>query len=80
MVEITNIVINGNTISCNYDPEKSGKLGIISVDIETEEIIAINYSDYEYGKKMYAAHVRSKLIEALKSKKEIPSVLKAVWY
>lgn len=79
MVRIFNIVQNDDKISCNYEPEKSGKYGYIEIDTKSMEINKITYSEYEYGKKMYVAQVRNKLNEALQ-KNELSSELYAVWF
>ncbi|MCD8026033.1 MAG: hypothetical protein LUF33_03650 [Clostridiales bacterium] len=80
MVKMFNIKKKNNTISCNYTPETSNEQGYIEVDVATHEIKKIDYSAYEYGKKMYVAHVRSKLSELLNSKGDIPKEALVVWY
>ena len=80
MVDLFNITLDGNIIECDYIPEKSGKTGHVSVDVNSEEIKEVSYSDYEYGKKMYTAHVRSKLMQLWHSNEPIPKEATAVWY
>lgn len=69
MVRIFNIVYKDDKISCNYEPEKSGKYGYVEIDTNTMEVSDLTYSEYEYGKKMYVAQVRNKLDEAFKKNK-----------
>lgn len=80
MVEIFNIKVDENLISCNYSPEDSGLAGKVVVDVNSEEITDIEYSKYIYGKKMYVAHVRKKLMDLFKSESPIPDKVTATWY
>ena len=80
MVHLTNITFDDESISCNYEPEKSGKMGKVVVDKANEEVKSVSYSDYEFGKKMYVAHVRSKLCELMKLGGDIPKEAVAVWF
>ena len=49
------------------------------MNIKSQEIIDVKYSEYEYGKKLYVAHVRKKLAE-LTQLSEIPKEVIAIWY
>lgn len=80
MVTLYNIIIENDKISCNYIPEDSNRPGKVVVNISTKEIDKVEYSDYEYGKKMYVAHVRSKLIELLESGKSFPEKVTVTWF
>lgn len=60
MVKIFDITQKGDIISCSYTPETSDLKGYVEVDMKTHEVKSVKYSEYEYGKKMYVAHVRSK--------------------
>ncbi len=79
MVKLFNISIVKDNISCDYTPEDCGKAGHVTMNIKSQEIIDIKYSEYEYGKKSYVAHVRKKLAE-LTQLSEIPKEVIAVWY
>lgn len=80
MVKIFDIMQKGNMISCSYTPETSDLKGYIEIDVISREVKNVKYSDYEYGKKMYVAQVRSKISELLNSKKSLPKEITAVWY
>ncbi|MBR1422933.1 MAG: hypothetical protein IJ571_05780 [Ruminococcus sp.] len=80
MVRLFNIVNDDESIYCDYEPEKSGLFGKVVVDKVTEEIRSVSYSEYEYGKKMYVAHVRAKLCELLNLNGEIPKETVAIWF
>ncbi len=80
MVHLFNITINDDSISCDYDPEKCGKIGKVVVDKTTQDIKSVLYSEYEYGRKMYVAHVRSKLCELLKYGEKAPREAVVVWF
>ena len=80
MVKISNILFEGDKISCSYFPENSCYIGKITVDAVTRDVINVQFSKYEYGKKMYAAQVRQKLCELLDNGQPIPEETAAVWY
>lgn len=80
MVNLFNILYDGSSISCDYIPENSNKIGKVTVDANTHEITQVVFSEYEYGKKMYVAHVRAKLSELLNIGQPIPKEAIAIWY
>lgn len=80
MVNLFNILYDGNSISCDYIPENSDKIGKVTVDANTREVIQVVFSAYEHGKKMYVAHVRSKLSDLLDVGQPIPKEATAIWY
>ncbi len=80
MVHLFNISVQNNEISCDYTPEHSEKIGHVVVDTESLEVKKVEFSAYEYGKKMYVAHVRQKLEEIYTSGKTIPKEAAVIWY
>ena len=80
MVNLFNILYDGNSISCDYIPENSNEIGRVTVNAKTREVTDIEFSKYEYGKKMYVAHVRSKLSELLDLGQPIPKEATAIWF
>ena len=80
MVNLLNIVFDGNSISCDYIPENSSDAGKVTVDAKTREVTNVEFSKYEHGKKMYVAHVRSKLSELLDLGQPIPKEATAIWF
>lgn len=70
MVKLFNILLNGNTISCDYTPENSKQAGHVSMNINTKELTDISYSKYEYGKKL------AEIINMA----ELPNEAVAIWY
>lgn len=80
MVRLLNILLNDNSISCDYIPENSNDIGKVTVDVATRQVINIEFSKYEYGKKMYVAHVRAKLSELLDIGQPIPNEAIVIWY
>ena len=79
MVKIFDITENENTISCKYTPEHTDMIGTVTIDKATKEITDVKYSDYEYGKKSYVAHVRSKIDELITNGINFPKEVWAVW-
>lgn len=80
MVDIFNIKRENNVVSCNYIPENSGKIGAVEIDAETFEVINVDYSDYEYGKKLFVSEVRAKIEELLKLNKPLPTDAKSICF
>lgn len=80
MVRLLNILLDGDSISCDYIPENSNDIGKVTVDVATHEVTNIEFSKYEYGKKMYVAHVREKLSELLDKGQPIPKEAIVIWY
>lgn len=80
MVSLLNILYDGNSISCDYIPENSNDVGKVTVDAKTREITNVEFSKYEYGKKMYVAHVRAKLSELPDIGQPIPEETTAIWF
>lgn len=80
MVNLFNILYDGSSISCDYIPENSNEIGRVTVNAKTREVTDIEFSKYEYGKKMYVAHVRKKLSELLDLGQPIPKEAIAIWY
>ena len=79
MVKLFNILLNGNTISCDYTPENSKQAGHVSMNINTKELTNISYSKYEYEKNYIVSHVRKKLAEII-NMAELPKEVVAIWY
>lgn len=80
MVRLLNILLDGDSISCDYIPENSKDIGKVTVNVTTREVTNIGFSKYEYGKKMYVAHVRAKLSELLDKGQPIPKEAIVIWY
>lgn len=79
MVRLFDIKKYDNKISCSYTPETSSLKGFVEVDVKTQEVTNVDFSQYEFGKKMYVSHVRAKLAELLTLKK-IPKEIVVNWY
>ena len=79
MLKLKNINRNGNIISAEYDPENSGLLGSLSLDIKTGELLSSNISDFEGDMPIYFHHaltgLRSLIIQEL-----IPNEKLIMWY
>ena len=80
MVELYNIVLLDNLISCEYSPEHSEIWGKVLVNTDTGEIESVDYSSYEYGKKMYVAQVRAKLMKLFQAGNSIPRASTAIFF
>lgn len=80
MVELFNIKLDGNIISCDYSPEHSGKVGKIAVNTDTGEIVTKEYSEYDKGMTLFTSQVIAKLMELFRSGEPIPEKAVSVFY
>lgn len=80
MVRIFNIFKDDEKICCNYEPEKSGKIGYIELSADASQVLKVDYSEYPYALKTYVTQVRSKISEALKNSESLPEKMYSVWY
>ena len=51
--------MNNGIISAEYDPENSGALGYVSVDIKSGRIVESNVSEYDKNFPIYLNHAVS---------------------
>lgn len=65
MLRLKNITVKKNMAEADYSPEESDWWGHISVDLESEEMIADQHQDYGMG---YLAHAKWKLLEMAREK------------
>lgn len=56
MLKLKNIKMNNGIISAEYDPENSGVLGSVSVDIKSGEIVDSKLSEYDKDFPVYLGH------------------------
>ena len=61
MLRLKNIEIHNGIISAQYDPEESGFLGFISIDLHSGEIIKKQYSEFEEDFPIYFHHALTAL-------------------
>lgn len=82
MLEMFNIILTDDTISCEYIPERTGKPGKITVDLKSGEAIEFINSEYEKGRKrsVYAEQAYGKLMEIYQNKEEIPEHTEIWWF
>lgn len=79
MLKLKNIKKNNGIISAEYDPEDSGKIGSITVDIESEKMIESNASELDNEFPIYLNHAITALLE-MKDDEEIPEEKLVMWY
>ena len=80
MVRIFNIFKDEKKICCNYEPEKSGKIGYIELSADAGQVLKVNYSEYPYAPKTYVAQVKNKISDTLKNSDLLPEEMYSVWY
>lgn len=79
MLKLKNIKKNNGIISAEYDPEDSGKIGSISIDIESGKTIESNVSELDNEFPIYLNHAIDALLE-MKDKEEMPEERLVMWY
>lgn len=79
MLKLKNIKMNNGIISAEYDPENSGVLGSVSVDIKSGRIVESNVSEYDKNFPIYLNHAVSYL-EKLALQNSVPKEKMVMWY
>lgn len=70
MLKLKNIKRNNGIISAEYDPENSGKVGAVSIDVENGKVVESVVSSYDADFPIYLNHA----IESLKKLKDDPKL------
>lgn len=79
MLKLKNIKKNNGIISADYDPENSGDLGSVSIDVKSREVKTKNISKSDVLFPIYLNHA----IDALRKlidEEEIPEEKLIMWY
>ena len=71
--------MNNGIISAEYDPENSGVLGSVSVDIKSGEIVYSRLSEYDKDFPVYLGHAVAYL-EKLALQDSVPEEKTVMWY
>lgn len=79
MLKLKNIKMNNGIISAEYDPENSGALGYVSVDIKSGRIVESNVSEYDKNFPIYLNHAAS-CLEKLALQDSVPKEKMVMWY
>lgn len=79
MLELKNIKTSDGIISAEYDPENSGDLGSVSINIESGEVVKSTISQLDEPLPIYLHHAIQAL-EKLIPEKELPKEKIIMWY
>lgn len=79
MLKLKNIKMNNGIISAEYDPENSGVLGSVSVDIKSGEIVDSKLSEYDKDFPVYLGHAVA-CLEKLALQNSVPEEKTVMWY
>lgn len=79
MLKLKNLKKNNGIISAEYDPENSGELGSISVDVESGELIELKASKMDDSFPVYLNHAVDAL-KKLRNEDELPEEKLIMWY
>lgn len=79
MLKLKNIRIDEGVISAEYDPENSGSLGNISINVESGEVVESKNSQLDTPLPMYLYHATQALKELI-NEKELPKEKLVMWY
>ena len=79
MLKLKNIKKNNGIISAEYEPENSGELGSVSVEVENGKIIESKASKLDNPLPIYLNHAVNALKEMM-NKEELPQEKLVMWY
>ena len=79
MLKLKNIKVNHGIISAEYDPENSGILGSVSIDVASGEIVQSKISEYDKDFPVYLDHAAA-CLEKLALQDSIPEEKTVMWY
>lgn len=79
MLRLKNIKKNNSIISAEYEPENSGDLGSVSVNVESGEVIESKQSKMDEPLPMYLHHATEALKKMMKED-VIPEEKLVMWY
>ena len=79
MLKLKNIKKNNNIISAEYDPESSGELGSISVDIDSGKLVDSRASKLDSPLPIYLKHAEDAL-KKIMIEDDIPKEKLIMWY
>lgn len=79
MLELKNIKTCDGIISAEYDPENSGNLGSVSINIENGEVVKSKISQLDEPLPIYLYHA-AQALKKLLLEKELPKEKLVMWY
>ena len=79
MVLLSQINKQKGKISCHYSPENSGEEGYVSIDTETEVLLVVQKTEFDFNTDVYIDKVVFKLLD-LVGEDSIPEELTVAWY
>lgn len=79
MLKLKNLKKNNGIISAEYDPENSGELGSISIDVQDGSLVESKASKMDSSFPIYLNHAVEAL-RKLKDEKELPEEKLIMWY
>lgn len=79
MLKLKNIKRNNDLITANYDPEHTGELGFISLDLKTGDVVESKASTYDADFPTHLNHAISALRKMI-SMEELPEERTVMWY
>ena len=79
MLKLKNIRKIDGIISAEYEPENSGNLGSVSVDVDSGKVVDSNISKLDSPLPMYLHHATEALKKLVKEEK-LPEEKLVMWY
>ena len=79
MLKLKNIKKDNGIISADYDPECSGDIGKITMDVKTGEVIQMSKSNVDIRIPIYLNHAIDAVYK-IKDKEEIAKEKLVMWY
>lgn len=79
MLRLRNIKKSNGVISASYEPEASGKIGMIKIDISTGKVIENELSDFDKDFPWHFSHAVTAL-RNLAKEESVPDEKLVMWY
>ena len=80
MEELKNLRINDGILYGDYDPESSGLIGSVAINVSDGEIVNAVYSEYDKPFHSYFNHAISRMRELVSDQESIPKEVLVMWY
>ena len=80
MLKLKNLRINDGILYGDYDPEASGLVGSVAINVSDGEIVNAVYSEYDKPFHSYFNHAISRMRELVSDQESIPEEVLVMWY
>lgn len=79
MLKLKNITMTNGIISAEYDPENTGEVGKIAIDVDSGKVVEQRLSDVDNDFPMYF-HKALEWLQKVRTSSDIPKEKTIMWY